>query len=83
LQRLSDPPGRKGGEWDPTCGVEPLQRSQEPDDPFLEQISLLEPLCSVTAGRRLDERQQPTDQFLARGGVAGLGTAGERVRFVA
>ena len=63
--------------------VEPLQRPQQAKDPFLEQIGRLQSLRLVAARCRVDERQQPPDQLLPRRVIAGLGTAGKSVCFVA
>src|SRR6185437_2070939 len=76
-------PARKGGEGDAARRVVPLEGAQQPHDPFLEQVGLLESLGPVAARRRVDERQQPPDQLLSRRVVSRLGAAGERVRFVA
>ena len=74
---LSDPPGGVRGELVAAAPVELLDRTDEPQRPFLDQVEEREPLVAVVLRDRDDQAQVRLDHRLLGVDVAALDALGE------
>ncbi len=78
LDRLADPPGGVGREAEAALGIELVERVNEPQVAFFDQVREREPSVGVVLCDADDEAQIVLDQRLPRGKIAGDHRPGER-----
>src|SRR5919106_9472 len=77
LHRLADPPRRVGRELEAAAPVELLDRSDEAEHTFLDQVEQCQAVSLVALRDRDDEPQVRVDHLLLGGEVAALDSLGE------